>query len=139
MESPQDTSVLVSVRVTGRTLCLLNEGPVNPPVEEPLPPMLYADLESLPHLCHWAVQHVMIDDDGRTVAAAIGAGVAMAVSDGSLHYTLGTSAFVIEGLDSEHRILVCNRVSGTVKEGDSHHCELAVLYAIVCWRDLSSC
>jgi len=53
------------------------------------------------------------------------------VSDGSLRYTLGTSAFVIEGADSAHRIVGYNRVPGPVKEGDSHRCELAGLYAIV--------
>ena len=55
----------------------------------------------------------------------------MAVSDGSLRYTLGTSAFVIEGSSPAHRVLGYNRVPGPVEEGDSHRCELAGLYAIV--------
>jgi len=77
------------------------------------------------------VQHAALQDDGRAIAAAIRAGVAVAVSDGSLRYTLGTSAFVIEGVDSVHRNVGYNRVPGPVKEGDSHRCELAGLYAIV--------
>ena len=53
------------------------------------------------------------------------------VSDGSRCYTLGSSAFVIEGATPDHHVLGCNRVPGPVEEGDSHRCELAGLYAIV--------
>jgi len=99
LDTPLTTSVRVSVRVTGHTLRLLTEGLVVPQVERPLPTTLHKALESLPRSCHWAVQHVVIEDDGWAIAMAIRAGVAMAVSDGSLCYMLGTSAFIIEGTD----------------------------------------
>jgi len=112
-------------------LRLLTEGPVAPQVERPPPATLHEALESLPRSCHWAVQHAEITDEGRAIAAAIGTGAAVAVSDGSLRYTLGTSAFVIKGMSSVHRIAGYNRVPGPVKEGDAHGCELAGLYAII--------
>jgi len=110
---------------------LLTEGLVVPQVERPLPTTLHEALESLPRSCHWAVQHAVIEDDGQAISAAIRAGAAVVVSDGSLRYTLGASAFVIEGTDSVHRIVGYNQVPGPVKEGDSHRCELAGLHAIV--------
>jgi len=123
--------VRVSVGVTGCTLCLLSEAHVVPQVERPPPAMMYEALESLPHSCHWSVQHAEIADEGRAIAAAIRAGAAVAVSDGSLRYTLGTSAFVIKGMDSAHRIVGYNRVPGPAKDRESHRCDLAGLYAIV--------
>jgi len=131
LDSPPPTSVRVSIRVTGRTLRLLTEGLVAPQVGRPPPATLCEALEFLPRSCHWAVQHAEITDEGRAIAAAIRSGAAVAVSDGSLRYTLGTSAFVIEGMDSAHRIVGYSRVPGPIKEGDSHRCELAGLYAIV--------
>jgi len=103
LDSPQLTSVRVSVGVTGCTLCLLSEAHVVPQVERPPPAMMYEALESLPHSCHWSVQHAEIADEGRAIAAAIRAGAAVAVSDGYLRHTLGTSTFVIKGMDSAHR------------------------------------
>jgi len=50
------------------------------------------------------VQHAQSDDHGLTVAQAIAQGTAVAVSDGSLCYTLGTSAFVIEGATPDHHV-----------------------------------
>jgi len=95
------------------------------------PSALQASLLAVPPTCLWAVQHAQSDDHGLTVAQAIAQGTTVAVSDGSLHYTLGTSAYVIEGLTPDHRVLGYNRVPGPVEEGDSHRCELAGLYAIV--------
>jgi len=77
------------------------------------------------------VQHVQSDDHGLTVAQAIAQGTAVTVSDDSLRYTLGTSAFVIKGATPDHHVLGYNRVPGPVEEGDSHRCELAGLCAIV--------
>jgi len=77
------------------------------------------------------VQHAQPDDHGLTVTQAIAQGTAVAVSDDSLSHTLGTSAFVIEGVTHDHHVLGYNRVPGPAEEGDSHRCELAGLYAIV--------
>ena len=102
------------------------------PLQTAVAPLtLQAAVRALPPTCLWAVQHAQSDDHGLTVARAIAQGTAVAVSDGSLRYTLGTSAFVIEGATPDHRVLGYNRVPGPVEEGDSHRCELAGLYAIV--------
>jgi len=95
------------------------------------PSTLQTAILDLPPNCLWAVQHAQSNDHGLTVAQAIAQGTAVAVSDGSLRYTLGTSAFVIEGATPDHHVLGYNRVPGPVEEGDSHRCELAGLYAIV--------
>jgi len=76
------------------------------------------------------VQHAKSNDHGDTVAQAIAQGMAVAVSDGSLRYTLGTSAFLIEGATSNHHVIGYNQVPGPVEEGDSHRCKLSGLYAI---------
>ena len=95
------------------------------------PSTLQAAILALPRACLWAVQHVQSDDHGLTVAQAIAQGTAVMVSDDSLRYTLGTSAFVIKGATPDHHVLGYNRVPGPVEEGDSHRCELAGLCAIV--------
>ena len=120
-----------TVRVSGLTLRLLDIGTAAPVDTPAAPTSLYAALEALPQSCHWAIQHATFDDDGLTVARAILNNQAVAVSDGSLRFTLGTSAFVVEGADASHRLIGYNRVPGPIKEGDSHRCELAGLYAIV--------
>ena len=53
------------------------------------------------------------------------------MSNGSLRYPLGTSAFVVQGESPAHQVLGYNRVPGPLSEGDSTRCELAGLYAIV--------
>jgi len=95
------------------------------------PATLQDAILALPPTCLWAVQHAKSDDHGAIVAQAIAQGTAMAVSDGFLRCTLGTSAFVIEGTTSDHHVIGYNRVLGPVEEGDSHRCELAGLCAII--------
>ena len=121
----------VTVRIAGQVARLLDIGEAPPHSVIPQPSTLADVLKALPQSCQWAIQHAKSDDDGATVARAISEGKAVAVSDASLRYTLGTSAFVVEGASSDHRILGYNRVPGPLAEGDSTRCELAGLYAIV--------
>jgi len=83
---------------------------------------LQAAIRDLPPTCLWAVRHAKSDDHRLTAAQAIAQGTAVAVSDGSLRYTLGTSAFVIEGTTPDHRVLGYNRVHCPVEEGNYHRC-----------------
>jgi hypothetical protein len=69
-------------------------------------------------------------DNGQTIATNIQNNTAVAVSDGSLKLGYGTSAYVIEGTNHLNRIIGVNTVPGPIKDGDSHRCELAGLYAI---------
>jgi len=80
--------------------------------------------------CSWAVQHAKSAGHGAAVAQAIRQGVAVAVSDGSLCYTFGTSACVIEGMTPSYHDIAHNCVLRPVEEGDSHRCDLAGLFAI---------
>ena len=120
-----------TVRTSGRTLRLLDIGEFIPSTLPQVPTTLKAALAALPQSCQWAIQHTSFEDDGATVAQAIVQDLAVAVSDGSLRYTLGTAAFVIEGSNPTNHVLGYNQVPGPVEEGDSLRCELAGLYAIV--------
>ena len=58
---------------------------------------------------------------------------AIAVSDGSLKYGIGTAAFMVVSSANIalHPIIGTLLVPGVVKDGDSHCCELAGIYGIV--------
>jgi hypothetical protein len=67
----------------------------------------------------------------KLVVASIRMGSAIAASDGSLKAGLGTAAFVIEDGKGTGRLKGVNKVPGSIKEGDSHRCKMAGLYAII--------
>jgi hypothetical protein len=113
---------IVTVQTTGLSTPGANTGPIS------LPQIITRMPESL----KWAVQHMENDDDGAYLAQAIRDGNAIAVSDGSLCGKFGTSAFIMEGRTSVHHIRAVNIVPGPLPEGDSHQCELAGLYGIIC-------
>jgi hypothetical protein len=69
--------------------------------------------------------------NGSHVANAITNHTAIAVSDGSQKASMGTSAYVLEGLTSTGRIIGVNIAPGNIAFGDSQCCELAGIYAIV--------
>ncbi|MCA1800669.1 MAG: hypothetical protein LC650_05195 [Actinobacteria bacterium] len=72
-----------------------------------------------------------ISDDGATIAEALRQKTAIAVSDGSLKYSFGTAAFIIEGTNHNNNIRGVNQVPGPIHDGDSHRCEVSGLYSIV--------
>ena len=88
-------------------------------------------LRLLPHDSRWAVKHICIEDEGQSTAAAICNGTAVAVSDGSLKFGIGSSAFIISNPSCRHAIVGGNIIPGPVKDGDSHRCELAGIYGIL--------
>jgi len=100
--------------------------------EAAAPTAFHQHLESLPQDARWAISWSRCADGGASVARAFQAGTFQAVSDGSLKGGFGTSAFVLEtpGETSNH-IQGVNIVPAPLAEGDSHHCELASLYAIL--------
>ena len=67
------------------------------------------------------------------MAQAIRDGTATAVRDGSNKDGIGITAYTIVNHTSEyeHPIVGALLVPGSVKEGDSHHCELSGIYGIV--------
>lgn len=131
LDPPFPTMQRISVTVSRVRLVIASfgAGPACVPPPEHL--TLYSRLESLPQSAHWAVQHASVDDDGLHIAQAILQGLAVAVSDASLHTRLGTTSTVLEGDDPDHRLLCHTLVPGPVKEGDSLRCELAGNYSAV--------
>jgi hypothetical protein len=79
----------------------------------------------------WAIERSYVPDDGLTLANAIRAGQALAVSDASLKDNFGTAAFAVEGPTSHNRAVGVNIVPGPIKDGDSYRCELAGLIGAV--------
>ncbi|MGL5934842.1 MAG: hypothetical protein ACRCZI_04390, partial [Cetobacterium sp.] len=88
-------------------------------------------IAQIPSTAAWATKCVVTQGDGAEIANAIQARKAIAVSDGGLKFGLGTAAFIIEGHGAQGRIKGVNKVPGPIKEGDSHRCEAAGLYAII--------
>ena len=96
------------------------------------PPTSLSELiDSLPESQRWAFEHFKCDDDGKTIAEAIRLGTAVAVSDGSFKNELGSAALVIEGSDSQHRILAGHLTPGPLSAQSSFRSELSGLYGIV--------
>ncbi len=133
---PPDDLCRASIHRRGATMISKSSHSLQVP---PVPPIvdysLSAELEKLPHDAHWAVRHIQFDDHGTYFATALQNGTAVAVSDGSYKFGFGTAAYVLEGPDSQHRILGQNQTPGPLKEGDSYRCELAGLYSVVLVAD----
>ena len=101
-------------------------------IPDPLPDISFVTtLENLPPDTHWALAHIVQSSSGSLIAEAILSHTAVAVSDGSLKLGYGTSAFAVEGNTRNGRIVGVNEVPGPIKEGDSHRCEMAGIYAIL--------
>jgi hypothetical protein len=84
----------------------------------------------------WAIAEMSMEDNGLTIATAIQAGHAIAVSDGSFKDSQGTAAFVIEGADSSGRVVGVIVIPGEEDSQSPHRSELGgvagVLEALHC-------
>jgi hypothetical protein len=90
-----------------------------------------AAVGQLPVEAQWAIKVLKTDDGGAHLANAIRQGTAIAVSDGSLKLDIGTSAFILTSSTDDHCVVGANQVPGKVKDGDSHRCELAGIFAVL--------
>jgi hypothetical protein len=70
-------------------------------------------------------------DQAAYVASCIANGTCQAVSDASLKFPIGTSAFIIAGPFNTHKVRGVNTVPGPLKDGDSFRCELAGLFGCI--------
>ena len=95
------------------------------------PTTLHEALQALPSDAHWALQCLNIHDNGAALAQAIIEHAAVSGSDGSLKLGLGTAAFALQSAAAMNDIKGANLVPGPIREGDSHRCEMAGLYAII--------
>ena len=80
----------------------------------------------------WAVDMLLHTDNGASVAAAITAGTAYAVSDGSYKQNRGTSAFLLEGKDGEtNRVVGVNQIPGEMEDQSAYRSELGGISGVV--------
>ena len=90
---------------------------------------------NITHLHHrdirWAIARLHCDDSGASLAAAIAAGTAIAVCDGSYKDSHGTAAFVIEGTTSAHRFLGVNVTPGFPEDQSPYRAELGGIIGVV--------
>jgi hypothetical protein len=78
------------------------------------------------------VEDLQHSDDGRSVADAIGLGVAYAVSDGSFKQGRGTSAFLLEGSGGAvGRILGANEIPGAEVDQSAYRSELGGISGVI--------
>jgi hypothetical protein len=78
----------------------------------------------------WALRDLSITDNGRTIAEAIRLGSCIALSDGSVKDGVGSAAWVLEGANSQHRIMGFCQVPGDASDQCSYRSEYAGLYAL---------
>ena len=97
---------------------------------------IYASLENrlanLPPDLRQGIELSFLNDDGYAVASAISNDRALAISDGSLKHSRGTSAFIIEdeGVE-ESRIHGSNRVPGHAEDQSSFRSEIMGVLGII--------
>jgi hypothetical protein len=88
-------------------------------------------IQACPENIRWAVERFAVADGGVMLADAIRRGQAVAVSDGSYKDAFGTAAYVLEGVNSDNRLVVVLISPGTPDDQTSHRSELAGLFGIV--------
>ena len=102
--------------------------------------MLEEARQALPSPDVWAAEILLSTDKGTIVAAAIRAGTAYAVSDGSYKENQGTSAFLLEGASgAKGRIIGMNAIPGDAKDQLAYQAELGGISGVIasvdclCW------
>jgi hypothetical protein len=88
-----------------------------PPISAPT--MVAEAIDRLPSGQQWAVKRFDTTDNGITVARALQAGQAVALSDGLYKDQFGMSAMIIKVQDPLHSIVAVNIVPGNVESQGS--------------------
>ena len=89
-------------------------------------------LRAIPKSQQWSVQRCQSSQiDGADVVAAIIAGTAIAVSDGSFKDSFGTSAWTVRGDTSDQFLTGVNVVPGSDEDQSAFRSELAGIYGIL--------
>ena len=74
-----------------------------------------AHLANHPYNQRWVTRHILLGDDGATIARAIVKHRATAVSDGSLMMGIGTAAFIITTSIDSQPIIGAHTVPGSIE------------------------
>ncbi len=110
---------------------LLNTGLQDPPPAIP-PVTSFADrIASLPPELKWAIDFISLPDGTDHIAEAIQNSHCFAVTDASLKYTTGATAFTLVSHTNHGRITAVNTVPGPLDDGDSYRSELSGIYGIL--------
>jgi hypothetical protein len=99
--------------------------------EQSVPITLAQRIQACPDNIRWAVERFAVADGGTMLADAIRQGQAVAVSDGSYKDEFGTAAYVLEGENSDNRLVVVLVSPGRPEDQQSARSELAGLYGVV--------
>jgi hypothetical protein len=94
-------------------------------------------LQSTTPNCQWALERLMMRDNGLAVTSAIRDRTAVAVSDGSFKDQHGTAALVLcdptKALPSStSRIIGCHVTPGNLSDQSPYRSELSGIYGILC-------
>ena len=127
-QAPSDLILATVSRLPKGILRLTATAPIPPPPPPPSP-LTDASLKEIiatqPPDDLWAIHTFYSPDEGQSLATAILQGCATAVSNGSYKDQLGTSGFILRGLNCTLSIAGTNIVPGNPNEQSSYHSELA--------------
>jgi hypothetical protein len=132
---PNDYQLATVSRYTGDIFQLT--GVARIPPSAPPPSVCYHTsglldiLDTMDPLDRWAVDGLVSDDEGFTLAQGIISGQATAVSDGSYKDYIGTSGFVLRGRQRQIGAVGDNVVPGNPQEQSSYRSELAGISGIL--------
>jgi hypothetical protein len=102
------------------------------PVEEVPTPKTVETIRLIrPPGFQWAITEMSVEDNGLTIAEALQAGNAIAVSDGSFKESQSTAAFVIEGAASYGRLVGVNVIPGEEDSQSPYRSELGGVAGIL--------
>ena len=84
-----------------------------PPAQDVHQPKAAQSLRSLRPLgLRWAITEMSVEDSGRAIAAALQDGKAVAIGDDSFEDLQGKASFVVEGIESDGRLVGASVVPG---------------------------
>ena len=136
-EPPKDLH-LASVHQVRQMLQVVGIAPIPPQATIPSAPQsLVERVSRLDVRRLWALENLVLPaDGGRTIAEALKDGTAIAVSDGSFQYGLGTASWVIEGKNSENRIRGDCTIPALPHIHDSYRSEVGGIHGVVIMVEL---
>jgi hypothetical protein len=115
----------------GERITVTSAGEAQESSQQLNPGALLGKLQQLPVSAKWTLQHLQIQGNGEEIAEAIASKKARAACDGSLKVGVGTAAFVLKTGEGTERMKGVNKVTGPIKDGDSHRCEVSGMYAVI--------
>ena len=114
----------------GNRIWLTGYARQQPSSTRPKPFDVWTIATSLSSTERWAVENILMTDNGEAIAQALQEGTCVAVSDGSFKNSHGTAAWVLEGPTAEGRITCPLTTPGRPEVQSAYRSEAAGLYGI---------